>query len=77
MLTEVIIILITFSSCSYNPGNTRLWSNVGLMLGQRQRQWANISPISGQRLVFAGCGLACNVHPEITTSLDQAVISAK
>ena len=26
--------------------------NTGLMLGQRRRRWANISPALGQRLVF-------------------------
>ena len=36
-----------------NPANTRYWTNVGLMLGQRRRRWANINPTLGQRLVFA------------------------
>ena len=30
------------------------WTNAGLTLGQRRRQWANVSPAVGQRLVFAG-----------------------
>ena len=29
-------------------------SNVGSMLGQRRRRWANIEPILGERLVFSG-----------------------
>ena len=36
------------------PANTRRWTNVGLMLGQRRRRWANINPTLVQRLVFAG-----------------------
>ena len=32
----------------------RCWANVGLMLAQRRRRWANIKPASAQRLVFAG-----------------------
>ena len=26
------------------PGNSRLWTNVDLMLGQRRRRWTNIKP---------------------------------
>ena len=29
-------------------------TNVGLMLGHRQRRWPNINPALGERLVFAG-----------------------
>ena len=36
------------------PANTRRWPNVGLMLAQRRRRWANVSPTLGQQLVFAG-----------------------
>ena len=36
------------------PANTRRWTNVGLMLGQRRRRWANIKPTLVQRLVLAG-----------------------
>ena len=39
------------------PANTRRWPNDGLMLGQRQRRWANIKPTLLQRLVFAGIWL--------------------
>ena len=35
------------------PANTRSSANVGTMLGQRQRRWANIVPTSAERLVFA------------------------
>ena len=34
------------------PAHTRRWRNVGLMLGKCRRRWANINPISGQRLVL-------------------------
>ena len=37
-----------------NPVNTRHCTNVGLMLVQRRRRWANIKPTLGQCLVFAG-----------------------
>ena len=36
------------------PANTTKWPNAGLMLAQRHRQWTNISPALGQRLVFSG-----------------------
>ena len=36
------------------PANTTHWSNVGLMLGQRRRRWANIKPTLFQSVVFAG-----------------------
>ena len=36
------------------PETTRRWTNVGLMVGQRHRQWANIKTTMVQRLVFAG-----------------------
>ena len=34
--------------------NTTRWPNAGLMLAQRRRRWANISPALVQRVVFAG-----------------------
>ena len=37
-----------------SPANTRRWTNVGLMLGQRRRRWANINTTLVQCLVFAG-----------------------
>ena len=37
-----------------NPANTTHWNNVGLMLGQRRRRWANIKPTLFQCVVFAG-----------------------
>ena len=36
------------------PANTKRWSNVGLMLGQRRRRLANFNPTLGQRIMFAG-----------------------
>ena len=30
------------------------WHNAGLMLAQRRRRWANISPALGQHVVFSG-----------------------
>ena len=43
----------------YIPAKTRRSPNAGLMLGQRQRQWANIKPALGERLVVAGMSAAC------------------
>ena len=37
-----------------NPANTTRLSNAGLMLAERRRRWDNISPVLGQRVVFAG-----------------------
>ena len=39
--------------CEVNPVNTIPCPNAGLMLGQRRRRWASISPASGECLVFA------------------------
>ena len=38
----------------YNPANTTHWCNVGQMLGQRRRRWANIGPTLDWCDVFAG-----------------------
>ena len=42
--------------CSYAslPANMKRSANVGTMLGQRRRRWANIVPSLAERLVFAG-----------------------
>ena len=46
---------------SSNPSNTRSQPNVGLMLGQRLRRWAKMTPAMGQRLVlFYGFKLSFN-----------------
>ena len=34
--------------------NMRRWPTAGLMLGQRQQQWASVKLAVGQRLVFTG-----------------------
>ena len=39
--------------CRY-PANTIRLPNVGLMLAQRRRRWANSNPTLGKRIVFAG-----------------------
>ena len=39
------------SRCNNNPANTICWPNAELMLAQRRRRWANISPALGQRVV--------------------------
>ena len=39
-------------SALYSQANTTRWPNVGLMLGQRRRRWANISPTVGQRVCW-------------------------
>ena len=40
--------------CTSFPANTRRWTNAGLMLAQRRRRWANITPALAQRLVSHG-----------------------
>ena len=47
------------------PANMRHWPNVGLLLGQRRRRWANSNPTLGQRLMFAG--IVPNFSSYITT----------
>ena len=44
------------------PISTRRWPNVGLVLCQRRRQWANIYPPLGQRLVFVGFQVWNDAH---------------
>ena len=44
------------------PENTMRWPNVGLILDQRRRRWANISPTLGQRPVFAGNRKHCTLQ---------------
>ena len=39
----------------YKKHEVRRHPNVGGMLAQRRRRWTNITPASGQRLMFAGC----------------------
>ena len=39
------------------PSKHEALPNAKLMLGQRRRQWGNISPTLGQRFVFAGLSL--------------------
>ena len=43
------------------PTNTRRWANVGLMLVERRKLWANIETAQGQRLV----NLFSITHPAI------------
>ena len=43
---------------SARPANTRHWTNVELMLGQRRRRWANIRPTLDQCLGFAALSSA-------------------
>ena len=35
------------------PANMRCWPNVGFLLGQRRRRWANSKPTLCQHLMFA------------------------
>ena len=41
-----------------SPANTRRCPDVGPTLSHRLRRWPGIGPTSGQRLVFAGRGVA-------------------
>ena len=42
-----------------SPANARRLPNVGSVLVQRRRRWANIEPTLGERLVFAGPCTMC------------------
>ena len=42
------------SRSTQSTANMRRCPNVGLLLGQRRRRWANSKSTSGQRLMFAG-----------------------
>ena len=46
--------ITTTSTTPHNPANTRRWTIVVLMLGQRRRRWANNKPTLVQGVVFAG-----------------------
>ena len=48
---------ITAGADIYNPANTTHRSNVGRILGQRRRRWANIGSTFDRCAVFSG-----NVH---------------
>ena len=37
-----------------SPANMKRWANVGLLLGQRRRRWANSELTLAQCLMFAG-----------------------
>ena len=45
---------ITYAWGEQHPNKLETHPHVGLMLGQRRRQWSTIKPILGQCLVFAG-----------------------
>ena len=45
---------LAFLYTSPYPAGMRRWANVGLLLGQRRRQWANNKPTLAQHLMFAG-----------------------
>ena len=55
-----------------DPVNTISWPDAGLMLGQRQRRWANIKRALGQHLVFAGLSVGgeTDVRRQNLTSID-------
>ena len=61
-LIDFILFSITWLSL-HIPANTTRWPNAGLMLAQRRRRWANISPALGQRVVFAGINSSWDDHP--------------
>ena len=48
------------------------WANVGvgLLLGQRRRQWANSKTTLAQRLIFAGIGIQMN-RKELNKTFDD------
>ena len=62
-------------SIHHSPENTKRWPNVGLMLVQRLRRWANINPTLGERLVSASLHICMLMRPE--TSHMEALITAQ
>ena len=67
----------SFTACS--PANMNRWPNVGLLLGQRRRRWANSKTTLGQRLMFASCthspnaGLMMGRYRKQWTNIDQTL----
>ena len=57
------------SNCKHQPVNTRRSANVGTMLAQRRRRWANIVPTSAERLVFVGCN-----QPRLVRSMSMTTL---
>ena len=53
---------VTGRADTVNQASTTRWPNVGLMLAQRRRRWANINPALGVNLVFA----YRPVHPDLS-----------
>ena len=49
-----------FPADRWDQENTKLWPNIGLMLGHRRRRWPNINPALGQSFLFAG---ECFINP--------------
>ena len=50
------------------PANTRRWTNVGLLLGQRRRRWPNSKPALGRSLVLRANfvhRLCSQAHPSL------------
>ena len=55
---------------SVAPNMTRQ-PNTGLMLAQRPRRWANISPALGQCLMFAGAAWDCTIETAWQSQADR------
>ena len=51
---DILIIYVVIDGAARLPANTSRWPYIGMMLAQRRRRWANISPALGKRLVFVG-----------------------
>ena len=59
------------------PANTRRWTNVGLLLGQRRRRWPNSKPALGRSIVLRANfvhRLCSQAHPSFTLSSDTTWI---
>ena len=50
------------------PANMRRWHNVGLLLGQRRRRWANSTPTISQRPMFAGYAMHSTIITRVCVS---------
>ena len=48
--------------------------NVGLMLGQRRRQWPNINPTLGDCTLTLNDILTCQLHTQANTNVEPMLV---
>ena len=60
---------------NYFQANTRRRPNAGLMLAQRRRRWANISPALAQRIEFTGLLLIKHGKSKLNPQIEEGIVS--